>query len=403
MKRTSYFLTIFFPVLYWQGIALANNSCGEKGTLEQRIISCNHRVTTSVGTDWSLVTRTHIGIPIVGRPTEKSMEVWIDHQSNLVWSDALHSNDGSWYPYLNVRQTIAENLCGGLLQESYDADERRLAELASLSKGFLGGTNAWRLPSKTDYEVAESHGLLEILPSLFNTGGLWTTSVSLNRAAIYLPYLSGGKFASYDTDDHFAFRCVGIPNRIREVEPTQPAPVKTTCGLSGSIAKRIKDCNISMKRAGRGSHGDTYLWKLVTRAQAIYSAPGEQPRIYAPEVWLDVEGNTLWSAPFEGLISFSYNSNHLQEQCDTLRTLNLHSYNLPNVQWTVPSKAQLESVQPRGMQFVPTDMIDEWFWSSTLYDGDHGFAYVLGLGGISYNSVMNSNKLRCQAQLSEEP
>lgn len=159
-------------------------SCGMSGTVRERLADCAVSMEARVARAthrWRLVAR-----------TSNSMEVWRDEQTGYLWSDVFE----------RMTNYQASELCGapGMRDET----------------GYLVAEEAlWRLPSRSEFEAADSHGMRQVLPHLTDKR-FWTT---IEHVSGYFAHdaASGfdgntGEFHPAPTSDFHtnAARCLGV-------------------------------------------------------------------------------------------------------------------------------------------------------------------------------------------------
>ena len=150
--------------------------CGLRGSIEQRIDDCKLQ-----NDNFVLVTR-----------TEKQKEVYQDLRTGLLWSHRLE----------RMNFDDASDACDS------DMDEA----------GYLSGYS-WSLPSQSEYQVAEKHGIRWSMPDMKTI--FWTHTWSNGSYRFRFAYHGestdgmGGHFEDFDTMNErltLYVRCVGTPS-----------------------------------------------------------------------------------------------------------------------------------------------------------------------------------------------
>ncbi|MDD0854148.1 hypothetical protein HBN50_13630 [Halobacteriovorax sp. GB3] len=226
-------------------------ACGLNGTIDQRIKDCatsnkklSHFESQKLKITWKLVSVIK---------ANQQYEVWIDTATNLLWSDRTDKKY-NWYRATgyakNKDQSILETQfiaepgyrdnetpykVGIALQpknpisvchdhkeltkvtpyqykqsdEAHDSNERYAF------KGYLENERVqWKVPSRIDWMIAETHGIRKVLPRIDYK--MWsTTSGSDYRNSVWL---YDGKFGVFDGSDRQIsqyVRCIGKRNDIQ--------------------------------------------------------------------------------------------------------------------------------------------------------------------------------------------
>jgi len=157
-------------------------------------------------TKWNLVTRTASG-----------KEVWRDEGTGLLWSDRQSSTH--WCAASGV---IVSGVCGGTSTVSHcaeipsDTTNVNVDEKGQMSATASGTSPAvvWRLPTRGDFLIAETHGVREVLPGFSADDAavaLWSATAVRNDGGISAwTFSSTGAFSAKQKDLAGASaQCVG--------------------------------------------------------------------------------------------------------------------------------------------------------------------------------------------------
>jgi hypothetical protein len=143
-----------------------SNTCGENGTVPQRIVDCAYFKKGN----FVLVTRTATAI-----------EVYMDATTGLIWSERLATK---------LTHFKAEAAC-----------KSKRAEFANLPN------LTWRLPTISEYKVAESNGIRKSLKG-WNDWFWSLTSISYDDFYAYMFNGIDGTVDGYTKNYSFSVRCV---------------------------------------------------------------------------------------------------------------------------------------------------------------------------------------------------
>ena len=176
MKTLIAALSLFVATNYVY--ASANESCGLKGSIEERIKDCG---ISNEG--FQLVMRTYYSYPW----DYKFREVYREIDSGLLWDDTLPPIGG-----LNHYNAHLRCQSDPILMDGVQASD-------------------WRLPTKDEFQAGQASGLRQALPNLVGKKGFWTATLSgKSRAYIYVPsqdYIT----SSHRADTDISVRCVLLP------------------------------------------------------------------------------------------------------------------------------------------------------------------------------------------------
>ncbi len=146
-----------------------------------------------------------------------------------------------------------------------------------------------------------------------------------------------------NSDEHASLKVLQ-PNRSARDNDRKPKP----CGLSGSIAERIADCDES--RVTRGG----WVWRLVTR-----TASGS-------EVWMEPVDSVIWGEALrtvepamKGLMTYSRSLSACR--CDLDENGRIYS-----MTWVLPTSEDYDRANSMGMREVLPNISEE-FWTETSY------------------------------------
>jgi hypothetical protein len=336
-------------------------TCGLSGALSARIADCAIKFgeeATWDGTQkghynetvWKLVTRTGNIVPpepLSGASAEvagRGREVWQDQKTGLLWSSLLSSRLG-WCKATGNNVIPGHPAGDAPIFYSCERPQNQSQTRPAVSACLEDGTNnftdidpdidptgkaglglssspsvMWNLPTMSHYRQAEVDGLRFVLPDAGPVGYdyemISNTDFNLTWLFVYTGEIqnSGG--------GRYGVRCVGgigvLPtslvststaeptvSKTTATTPAAPAVVKTSsvaCGLSGSIARRISDCELKNGASATwdGTSVNKAIWKLVTQTGPMSDQCCMRK---AREVWQDQKTGLLWSS----LISLDIN------------------------------------------------------------------------------------------------
>jgi hypothetical protein len=177
---------------------------------------------------WKLVTR-----------SAPNQEVWQDQRTGLLWSSVL-SNSENWcrasgnaeasdpngycssttfQPSYPVAQSWCAESGPTTMKEVAGSGENWASGIYHPSKGGMGATPTpssppihWRLPTRSDYLMADLNGIRFVLPDMIKTSATrgWIAMILANRSsAAWLFTHSNGQLESATRTDLHAVRCIG--------------------------------------------------------------------------------------------------------------------------------------------------------------------------------------------------
>lgn len=144
------FTFLLFASSSWATPLLKNRPCGTSGDQETRIKNCDQTITSESNVDWVLVTQT------ISR-TGGLLSFWKDTgEEGMIWSNVFETKYG-WHDA--ARTCTAYDIVQGSseLPEKY-----------------------WKLPSQDDYELAEEHGIRDVL-EMRDSGGTFGRFWTIDR------------------------------------------------------------------------------------------------------------------------------------------------------------------------------------------------------------------------------
>jgi hypothetical protein len=141
--------------------------------------------------------------------SEEKKEIWLDERTGMVWSDIV-SHKANW-----CQASGNEQKSSG--QMTLDCDILKAG--VDLCQGvFTPGIEqeiTWRLPTRSDYLLADVNGLRFVLKPGPSSGFWMATldSASAGRDHAWAYFAQQGTLASRLLSDELQVRCIGVPKR----------------------------------------------------------------------------------------------------------------------------------------------------------------------------------------------
>ena len=273
--------------------------CGNSGSIIERAKDCNTTVTSSTGHKWTVIAFMYDSD---GTTPEGFLQ---DNATGLIWGPAFTVDDKLAIESIRSQKQLtflsaqhAKEFEGDDPNDKH-ADFWKATKFRCEARKDLG--LSWSLPTAVNdsnvsgvppdqkqYNIANSHGINTVLDMNSNRFW-WSGSKDKSNTAFVFDGFNGYVDSAF-RDNHINPPSTGYGARCVAQGTAKLASKKTTCGISGSVEDRAKDCNETKKSSTGNS------WTLISR-QTTASKRGLR------EYWQDDDSGLIWGPTvFEGEI-----------------------------------------------------------------------------------------------------
>jgi hypothetical protein len=221
-------------------VTLANRvgfvNCGTtQSTIAARIADCATQNGSSATWDGTVKGNAGQGVWKLAVRFGAGLEVWQDQRTGLLWSSLLasdnwcrasgnaESGDPSGYcnsvtyqpNYPTAQSWCAEDGPTAMMPVSTSGENWATGSYSG-AKGGLGKNSSpgvrWRLPTRYDYQLADTNGIRFVMPEMAAAGGGYEWSASVYAASRYNAWIfvgANGVVSSSPRANTYAVRCVG--------------------------------------------------------------------------------------------------------------------------------------------------------------------------------------------------